>query len=106
MPFILTSFLGSASATLQQREETSALGEALQAIPTDASAILIYVIVVGSIWLVWWAHRHSGSTPAPREDAPAEEPSRGRAPVGEDPADGAPPDGEPRPRPRKGNRAA
>lgn len=64
----------------------------LENIPLDPAAIVLYLVLGGSIWLVWWANRHSGARgprpadtspaePGPSEEAPAPDPkTSGRGP--------------------------
>ena len=59
-------------------QETPLWRLALENIPFDPSAIVLYAILGGSIWLIWWGHRHSGAgRPRSNDPRPTERPETG-----------------------------
>lgn len=45
------------------------LEEVISDIPHDAAAIVVYVLIAGSVYLLWWANRRSGKTGGPSPDS-------------------------------------
>lgn len=93
----MLSIVSVPAAVPSAAQETPLWRLILENIPFDPAAIVLYVIFGGSIWLVWWGHRHSGTRgPRPDDSRPAER--------GVD--EGAEPPTRPRPRDHGRGRAA
>jgi hypothetical protein len=55
---LLSSALQPAAAPAAQPLWRIVLGD----IPRDAGAIVVYALIGGTVWFIWWANRHSGES--------------------------------------------
>lgn len=63
---------GGGSAAVDPSDGGLTLREIAADIPHDAAAVVVYLLLGFSIWLVWWGHRHSGPRRGSVPPAPAD----------------------------------